>query len=102
MIKTKADYFMFKCFSIQDLRIFVLEAQMKLAIDLRNKTFLVSPFTISFLLKKEQIRAYAVYLAVSEEDSQLKFKSSFIIDKKEQYSLIIYELLYIIQRSRKL
>lgn len=103
MIKTGADYFIFKCFIIQELRRFVLEEQMKLAVDLRNKTFLYSPFIISSLLRKEQVRAYAVYLAVSEKHSQLKFKSFFFSKSKKQYLLlIIYELFYIIRRSRKL
>lgn len=103
MIKTRADYFIFKYFTIQELRRFVLEGQMKLAVDLRNKTFLYSPCIISSLLRKEQIRAYAVYLAVSEKHFQLKFKSVFSSKSNKQYLLlIIYELLYIIRRSRKL
>jgi hypothetical protein len=103
MIKTRADYFIFKFFIIQELRRFVLEEQMKFAVDLRNKTFFYSPFIITSLLKKEQIRAYAVYLAVREKYFHLKLKSIFFLKSKKRYLLlIIYELLYIIKRSRKL
>jgi hypothetical protein len=97
MIRTRSDYFIFKCFIIQELRRFVLEEQMKLAVDLRNKTSFYSPFIISSLLRKEQIRAYAVYLTVSERHFRSKFKSN-----KQILLLIIYELSYIIKRSRKL
>jgi RNA-directed DNA polymerase len=100
-IKTRRENFCFNNLSIRELRINILERQMEIALDLRNKDFISAQKRIHSFIRSENSRALAVYETISKKGYRSKGFSKVKPKTMDDYNKLIKQLWYIIKNPKK-